>query len=232
MELRAYLAVLARRWHLVVLVPALVLLAVIAQFISTKPAYTATAQVSVIRNEEQPELTDRYKYDGYYTLLASEYALDDLVKTVRGNVFAQDVSTRIRQDTGQDVPASEIQQAITSSRLNRILTLNATSSDSKRAVLIASEAAKTLEAKGLKYFQPNGPSSASIQTIDAPTQARANTLKRVLLYGLQLVVAVFAGLVLAYLVDYLDDTLRGAEAVSGALDLPVVGLIPDGGGPR
>ena len=232
MELRAYLAVLARRWQLVALVPALVLLAIIAQIIQTKPAYTATTQVSVIRNEEQPQRTDRFKYDGYYALLASEYALDDLVKTVRGNVFAQDVAARIHQDTGQDISAGEIQQAITSSRLNRILTINATTSDPKRAVLIASAAAKTLEAKGLEYFQPNGPSSASIETIDAATEAHPDTLKRALLYGLQLVVAIFAGLVLAFLVDYLDDTLRGAEAVSGALDLPVVGLIPDGGVPR
>ena len=232
MELRSYLAVLARRWYIVLLVPALVLAAVIVQFVQSKPTYTATTQLSVLRQEEQPNLTDRFKYDGYYALLASEYALDDLVKTVQGNVFAQDVSARIQQDTGAGVDPALIQRSITSSRLNRILTINVTSTDRQQAVLIASESAKTLEAKGLGYFQPTDPSPASIQTIETATDARANTLKRLLLYVLQLLVAVFAGLVLAFLVDYLDDTLRGADAVALALDLPVVGLIPGGDGSR
>ena len=226
MELKAYLAVLARRWWLVVLVPALVFAGVVAQFLHGKPTYVASTQVSIVRNEQQPNLNTQYTYDDYYALLASEFALDDLVMTVKGNVFADDVAAQIKQDTGKDIAPKDIQQEIGSGRIHRILTIDVSDQDPDRAVLIASTAAKTLEAKGLSYFKLSDGSSVSIQTIDVATKAKANTTKRVVMYMVQLLLAVFAGLVLAFFVDYLDDTLRGVESVSGALGLPVLGTIP------
>jgi capsular polysaccharide biosynthesis protein len=94
-------------------------------------------------------------------------------------------------------------------------------------VLIASEAAKTLESNGTSYFKTTPDVSASVQTIQKPTHATVNTNKRNLLYLLQIAVAIFAGVVIALFADYLDDTLRSPEAVSTALGLPVIGLIPN-----
>lgn len=228
MGLKAYLAILARRWWLVLLVPALVFLGVVAQYATGKPTYTASTELSVVRNQQQPDLNSQYKYDDYYALLASEFALDDFVKTVRGNVFAQDVANQIQQDTGRQIKPEVIQRAITSERVHRILTINVADKNPDEAVLIAAEAAKVLEAKGLGYFKLSDGSTASIQTIEQATKAKANTFKRILLYLVQLLMALFAGVAIAFFVDYLDDTLRGAEAVSGALGLPVLGLIPVG----
>ncbi len=226
MELKAYLATLLRRWYIVVLVPVVVLAGVLVQSRSSNPTYTATAKVSVIRSSEQPN-NPNFQYDGYYQYLASEYALDDLVEVVQGNVFANDVSAQIKKDTGTTVPAGEIQGDIQSSRVNRILTLSVTSSTPDRASMIAAEATKTLEDKGTAYFKTTPDVTASIQTIQQPLGASENTSKRTVLYIMQLAVAVFAGVLIALFVDYLDDTLRTPEAVTTALGLPVIGVIPN-----
>jgi capsular polysaccharide biosynthesis protein len=76
---------------------------------------------------------------------------------------------------------------------------------------------------------PNVPSSATaIQTVQTPEGAASNVTKQRLVYLLQLLVAVFAGLVIAFLIDYLDDTIRSGETVTATLGLPVIGTIPTG----
>lgn len=226
MELKAYLNTLWRRWYIVVLVPAIVLAGVFYQSRRTNPTYTATAKMSVVRSSEQPN-NPNFQYDGYYQYLASEYALDDLVEVVQGNVFANDVSSQIKADTGQVVSPGEIQGDIQSSRVNRIMTISVTSTDPQRAQMIAAEASKTLEKKGTAYFKTTPDVTASIQTIQQPLGAAENTSKRLLLYIMQIAVAVFAGVLIALFVDYLDDTLRTPESVTTALGLPVIGEIPN-----
>jgi capsular polysaccharide biosynthesis protein len=225
-ELKAYLSTLWRRWYIVVLVPLVVLAGVLYQSRSINLTYSAQAKLSVVRSAEDPVQSQYFQYDGYYQYLASEYALDDLVQVVQGNVFTTDVATEIKKDAGVDVSAGEVQGAIQSSRVNRILTISVTSSSADRAVLIASEAAKTLESNGTSYFKTTPAVSASIQTIQKPLSAGVNSNKRNLLYLLQIAVALFAGVVIALFVDYLDDTLRSPESVSSALGLPVIGIIP------
>ncbi|HVB65788.1 MAG TPA: hypothetical protein VNE17_13720, partial [Nitrolancea sp.] len=83
-----------------------------------------------------------------------------------------------------------------------------------------------LESNGTSYFKTTPAVSASIQTIQKPLSASVNSNKRNLLYLLQIAVALFAGVVIALFVDYLDDTLRSPESVSNALGLPVIGIIP------
>jgi capsular polysaccharide biosynthesis protein len=231
-ELKDYLATLWRRWYIVVLVPVIVLAGVLYQSRHTNPTYTSQAKLSVVRAAQQSVDPSVYQYDGYYQYLASEYALDDLVQVVQGNVFANDVAARIKSDTGVDVSPGEVQGALQSSRVNRILTISATSASPERAVMIASAAAKTMEAKGTEYFKTSPNVPASIETIQQPLGAGENSSKRLVLYLMQIAVAGFAGILIALFVDYLDDSLRSPEAVSAALGLPVVGIIPGEPGAR
>lgn len=225
MELKAYLTTLWRRWYIVVLVPALVLVGVLFQSKSTSPTYTAQAKMSVVRSAQQPS-NPNYQYDGYYQYLASEYALDDLVQVVQGNVFANDVAAQIKSDTGMVISPGEVQGSIASSRVNRILTIAVTSWNPQRAVIIAEAATKTLERNGTAYFKMTPNVTASIQTIQQPLGASENTSKRLILYLLQIAVGIFAGVLIALFVDYLDDTLHTPESITTALGLPVIGVIP------
>lgn len=230
MELRDYLAVLGRRWYIAALVPVLVLAGVLVQASQTRPSYTATAQIAVTRTPEQPPpQPDFFLYDGYYAYLSSEYLLDDLVGVVRGNVFANDVARTLAATKGVQISPDEIQAAITSDRLNRILSIHATSADPNRAVLIAQAAATTLEQKGASFFGLNGPGNgANMAMVQTPAGAASNSRRQEFLQALEVLVAIFAGVLLAFLVDYLDDTLRTPETVTATLGVPVIGSIPNG----
>ncbi len=228
MELRDYLAVLLRRWWLVALVPVLVLAVTLYQSARASTTYTATARLAVTRlPEEDPSPT--FKYDEYYNFLASEYILDDFVEIVRGNVFASDVAKTIAADRGVQVSPGEVQGAISASRVHRILTIDATSATPERAEIIAQAAAKTLEEKGTSYYGFDSPQrSAVIHTIQQPSGAAPNTSRQEVLLALEVLSGLFAGVLLAFIVDYFDDTLRTPEMVSAALGVPVVARVPDG----
>jgi capsular polysaccharide biosynthesis protein len=227
-ELKEYIVILWRRWWLVVLVPLIVLIGVLYQAVGSQPAYTATTQLAVTRLPQQPA-TPEFRYDEYYNYLASEYMIDDMVNVVRGNVFAEDVSKTIAATNGVEIAPGEIQGAIDSSRRNRILTVNVTAAKPERAMMIAAAVATTLERNGTAYFGFNpAERGAIIKTVQQPLSASANTEREWLIMALEVMVALFAGVLLAFLVEYLDDTLRSPEMVSAALRIPVIGVIPGG----
>ncbi len=228
MELKAYIQILWRRWWLVALVPVLVLAGVLYQAVRSHPSYTATAQMSVTRQPEQ-DTVPAYRYDEYYNLLSSEFILDDLVDITRGNVFAGDVAKTIAEKDQVTISSGEIQGSLSSSRKNRILTINARASTPERAIMIAQAATATLEQKTTSYFGFNpAERGAIITTVQQPLSAAASTSRQQLIFVLEVIVALFAGVLLAFLVDYLDDTLRSPEMVSAALGMPVIGIIPGG----
>ncbi|MDI3339326.1 MAG: hypothetical protein QJR03_02215 [Sphaerobacter sp.] len=229
MELVDYLSVLRRRWPFVVVVPLLVLAAVLYQASQAPTTYTATVRLAVTRAPEPaPADPAFFRYDGYYAYLSSEYLLDDLVEVVRGNVFANDVSRMLVASDGADVSPGEIQGSISSERINRILSIHVTSRDPDRAVMLARAAGATLEQKAAEYFNfPDAQTAAIVAPVELPETAVANTQRQLLLLALQVIVGLFAGLLIAFLVDYLDDTLRSPEMVAAALDLPVIGTIPN-----
>jgi len=231
-ELKDYLIVLVRRWYVVVLVPVLVLGGVLYQAAHSHPSYTASTRLSVVRQPEpDPTTAPYFRYDDYYTYLASEYLLDDLVEVIRGNVFAGDVARTIAATNNLQVSPGEIQGDITGNRINRILTVSVTSTDPSRAVLIARAAGKTLEQKAGSYFGYSGPTQgAVVTTVQTADGAAPNTHRTQLLEALQVAVGVFAGVLIAYFIEYLDDRLRSPDTVTAALGLPVIGAIPSGKG--
>lgn len=96
MELRSYWRIIARRWWLPV---GLTLLTGILTLVMQKPwqerpaAYSATMRFNVgVQPERIPGV---YTYDRYYTLLTSEYLVDDLGEIVKSGLFAGAVSKRL-----------------------------------------------------------------------------------------------------------------------------------------
>ncbi len=96
MELRAYWKIVARRWWLPV---GLALAVAVITLVMQRPwqprpaAYTASMRFNVgIKPERIPGV---YTYDRYYTMLTSEYLVDDLGEIVRSQAFAAEVSKRL-----------------------------------------------------------------------------------------------------------------------------------------
>jgi capsular polysaccharide biosynthesis protein len=223
MELKVYLQALRRRWPVILALPLIVALLAIAQDVSRETTYATDARLRVISERIEGDFTDYPDDDNF---IASEYAIDDLVEAVRGNVFAAAVAERVRA-SGMEIGTEEVESAIASDREHRVLTVTVRSADPERAEAIAREATLELEASAFEYIGFPSPDSGQVVTvIDQPGEAGPDTSRARLLLILQIVAAAGAGVLLAFLIDYLDDTLHDGETTAATLGLPYLASVP------
>lgn len=231
MELAYYIEILKRRWIPAVAVPAIVGLFVLVQILISTPAYTTSSQFTVTRVPQQMEL-EEFRYNEYYLFLSSEFFVDDLVEVVLGSVFAADVHERIQAEFGVDIPPGEVQMALDSERTHRILTVDVSHDDEDSTLMIAQAATRQLNEEAATYFGFNDDErGALVETIQFPGAAMQDTSRDQVFWALQLLLAVFGGLLVGLLLEYLDDTIYSSEMVEHALGLDVIGEIPTGKGP-
>ncbi len=220
MELREYWKILRRRWW----IPALLLVLVAVASLITYRAPVTTYQASVrftIGVSADRSVTGVDPILSAYQ--ASEYIRDDFVEILHSEMFAGDVNANL-QGTGLTVSKDNISGAVEKQR--RIISMNISWGNAQQAQVIATAAAKTLETQNAKYFKQLGSDGASVTIIDGPdVSAVGPGLRERLDIPIRLALALAVGLILAFLVDYLDDTVRSAGEVE-AMGLPVLGEIP------
>lgn len=226
LELRQYWRIVWKRVWIIVALLAVVLIGSLALRPKPAPLYQATLRFLV---GVAPEacLGDHYCYDRYYTWLASEYLADDLSEVVKSSAFAEDVSAYLAQ-TGEPItiPRGAIQGSTVAEKQHRILTLRITWSNADELAAIAQAVAEVLPQHGPTYFAPIGVDRARFTLIDRPVIAPVGkSLRERLDLPIRLFLALLAGVALAFLLDYLDDTVRdGAELE--AMGITVLGEIP------
>lgn len=226
MELRAYWKIIARRWWLPVglaLLVGLISLALQRPWQPRPVSYTANMRFNVgIKPERIPGV---YTYDRYYTMLTSEYLVDDLGEIVRSQAFAGAVSARLAGQ-GISVPAGAIGGATQPGKLHRIMTVGVTWPNEQDLRPIADAIAATLTESSSAFFAQFSMEEADIRLIDPPTFGVVGRPAREQLdLPLRVLLALAAGLGLAFLLDYLDRSIRERSEVE-ALGLTVLGEIP------
>lgn len=221
MELYAYWRVIRRYLPLVLGLPLLVGLAY--PLLSTPPAthYAAGMRFVVgIAPEEVPD--DQYTYDRYYTWLTAEYLVDDLSEVVKSRSFAEDVGAQ----AGLAVPPGAIQGATSAGKLHRILSVSITWPDPEELGRLAEATQRVLTDGADAYLAQLSTESAVISLIDPPSvYPLGRSLRDRLDLPLRLALALAAGVALAFLLDYLDDTVRSRSDLR-ALGLPILGEVP------
>lgn len=226
MELKAYWRIICRRWWLPVGLTAAVLLVTLIvnrPWQARPPVYNATMRFNVgVQPERIPGV---YTYDRYYTMMAAEYLVDDLGEIVRSSVFAGAVSQRLA-DQGITVAAGAIGASTQPGKLHRIFTVNVTWGDEAQLRAIANAVVTTLTESSAAFFAQFSAAEADIRLIDAPSISRVGRPAREQLdIPLRLALALAAGIALAFLLAYLDDTVR-ERADLERLGLAIIGEIP------
>jgi capsular polysaccharide biosynthesis protein len=228
MELRAFWRVLRRRWWLPVILALLVggLSLAFQRPWQPRPVdYQATLRFNVgISPERVPGV---YTFDRYYTMLTSEYLVDDLGEIVRSQLFAQAVSEKLAA-RGITVPAGAIGASTQPGKLHRIMTLTIHWGDQEQLAAIAGAASEVLTQRSAQFFGQFSADEADIRLIDPPAiSAVGRPAREQLDLPLRLLLALSAGVGLAFLLDYLDDTVRDRQELEG-MGLPVLGEIARG----
>jgi capsular polysaccharide biosynthesis protein len=217
MELREYGKILWRRWWLLAALPLVVLLISLLTYQEPPTTYQASMRFAIGIEGAEPVLapSGEGRSDAW---LASEYLADDLSEVLKGGDFAADISTSV----GFAVPAG----TIFASREHRIMTVTMTWPDRAQVQTIAEAVAAQIEDGGAKYFPQLEGVEASAILIDGPgIGPLGRSLRDKLDLPLRLLVALFAAVALAFLWDYLDDTVRN-RADAETLNIPVLGEIP------
>ena len=227
MELRQIWHIIRRRWQLPVLLIVLTGLFSLAQmrpWQPAPPAYAASLRmlVGVLPAAE----ADIAAYDPrYYAWLTSEYLVDDFTEVVRSELFARNVSARLAQQDIQ-VPPGVIRGSAATGKQHRIITLSFTWGNAEELDAIAQAAADELTEHAPRYFSVLGTDGAGITLLDAPAVGPvAPGLRDRLELALRLFLALFAGLGLVFLLDYLDTSVRTRTDLE-EMGYAVLGEIP------
>jgi capsular polysaccharide biosynthesis protein len=227
MELRRYAEIVWRRaWIIVGLVVLTAAFSLLFGAGKVTPVHQASLRVAIGLTPEErgPGV---YTYDRYYTWLTSEYLVDSFAEVVKSQTFAQDVSARLTA-AGQplQIPAGAIQGSTVAEQVHRILTVRITWGDEAQLRAIADAAVAVLKENNARYFAQLGTAGADVVVLDMPTVAVVGPgLREKLDIPLRLFLALLAGIGLAFLLDYLDLSVRSAEELE-ALGVPVLGRIP------
>lgn len=225
MELREYLRVIRRHIWLIV---GLALVTGVGSWVfraPPAPQYQATVRFTIGVNAPSSD-----KVIGYDPILtsfqASEYIRDDFVEVIQSDAFADDVNAQLTRMgvNGIAIRKGNISGAVEKQR--RIMSLTITWNDPAQAQQIAEAAVKNLSENNAKYFAQLGAVGATVAIIDRPVVNRAGTsLREQLDIPIRIMLALLAGVALAFLLDYLDGSIRDAREAE-ALGLNVIGEIP------
>jgi capsular polysaccharide biosynthesis protein len=229
-ELRQYWQVVADR---AVVVGVTFVVALVAAFASvylvpqTSSPYQAAISLAV-----KPELTPQatpsnYPLD-YYSYVTSEYAVDDLISVVESDDFMQALRARLQGRPG-GAPSGSVKGV----KSHRVVEFTITSSSADGALSLAQAIADTLTSRqsGARYFDMFATEGQDVSVVQPPRivsqPAGRNALLNLAARGL---VGLVAGVGLAFLLEYLDDTIR-PEEVEALLGWPILGEIPGRGLP-
>ena len=225
MELRQYWHIVWKRVWIIVVLLVIVLIGSLALRTEPPPLYQATMRFLVGKVPEA-RTGDYYTYDRYYTWLSSEHLADDLSEVVKGSLFADDVSAYLAQK-GEPIAVSPgaIQGSTVAEKQHRILTLRITWDNADELAAIANAAAEVLPQNGPDYFATVGVGEASFRLFDRPVVVPVGkSLRERLDLPIRLFLALLAGVALAFLLDYLDDTVRDRAELE-AMGITVLGEI-------
>jgi capsular polysaccharide biosynthesis protein len=224
MELMLFLGVLRRRWWLV-LIPVVIVAAItIPDFLRDRGAvsggFSATIHYSAAQVLEAIPNRDGDFQDVW---LASELTVNALTDWVRTSTFVDELVSRA---AAQGVEVNPGALGIAADNERSIGQLTMSYPDSAVLQTLLNAAIDVLQTRTDQYFPQLGGQPAQVTILDVPQIAAAPPpITNRLAPFIRLGVALLAGVAIAFLIEYLDPTLRRREQIE-ALGLPIVGTLP------
>jgi len=223
MDLRSYWQILKRRWIYVIGPVAVVLILGLLTY--DKPPTNYNAGVRFIVGQE-PTLaaadSDEERLANWKT---SEYIVNTLADWVKGGQFAQLVSQELSED-GIMVAPQVIVSGTSTDSTRSMMVLSITYVDPVVLEQIMQAAANVLVNQNELGLPQLGGETAELVQLDQPiVNSISPSIINQLDLPLRIVLAIFAGIGLAFLVEYLDPTIRNGDELE-LMDLPVIGFIP------
>lgn len=213
MTLLELLHLLKKRLKLVIVLPLACALAVGGySFVAMKNTYTASVSMYVLVQHNNAN-SNTLSSD----LSASQMVTNDVATLLKSDCVVLETAKALDLEDLKGYTTS-----ITSSTISRVLTLEATGTDSQRTADIANKMAE--EVSGVTREVVNVDSVNVVDSAKVPTSPSGP--KRPLYIAVDLLAGHFAAVSIVVIVDMLNTKVRGEEDLEELLGAPVIGGIP------
>ncbi len=222
MELRRYWKILKRRWLLIAIPVAIVLLFTIVTYKSA-PSAGYNVGVNFLVSQEPGAAAMNVDENRYYNWLTSEYIVNGLTDWVISGDFKTAVSAQLAQE-GIEVPPFAF--GVVADNVRSKLALSISYGDADTLAKIMDAAIVVLTEQNASALPQLGGETAIVVQLDEPVVTPLpQSIRAQLDAPLRILVTLFAGIGLALLVEYLDPTLRDRDEAE-KLGLEIIGEIP------
>lgn len=216
MELKRYFFIVMRYWLVVLILTGIGLLAAGQYLLSNKPTFQAVTRVNLTQLPSPGDI-----YSGLYAVQAAEYATDEFTSIVGGTLFLTQVSNRLGEG-GLNLSPDELKGMLEVEKKHRILNITVHSANAENAAKVAQIVGSTLESSASDFVKPRQVVAKVVDVAPASSSGGRNLLLAVV----RVLAGFIAGVFLAFMLSYLDTTLKTKEDVQEALGLPVLSSVP------
>ncbi|HEY3315430.1 MAG TPA: Wzz/FepE/Etk N-terminal domain-containing protein [Bacillota bacterium] len=211
-DLREYFAILRRRlWAIILVTVVAVATSGIISYFFIEPVYSASTTLMVLKKDTPVD---------YTTLLMNR----QLVKTYGEIAKSRTVAEHVIADMGLGIPVSSLQAAIHVSPVKdtEIIQVSVEDTAPAEAASIANAVARDFIKQVIQIMKVE-----NVQVVDPAIEPTTPIKPRPKLnMAVAGVLGVMVGVGLAFVLEYLDNTVKSPEDVRRFLDLPVLGTIP------
>jgi capsular polysaccharide biosynthesis protein len=216
-SLRELFAVLKKRFVMIVIITVLsTVVSGVVSYSFLKPVYQASTQILVstaaagsLSSIAGISLDNDAKYiETYNVILKSPYILDQVIEELDMKTTAQSLNSLVN---------------VTQEGESQVVRISVTNNDPAQAVLIANEIAKVFQreiAELMRIDNINILSPAELPTNPVPIKPQP-----VLNMAIAFVVGLMASVGIAFLREYLDNTIKSEHDIEKLLGLPVLGAV-------
>ena len=220
LDLVAYFNVIRKRWLLVAALPLIAALtSAIISFFILKPVYQASTTLVVGKKAEATNQQPSQLLD-YNVLLANQ----QLAKTYETIAKSRTVEAAVISQLGLGLKQEEFDQKVTvnSVKNTEVLEIDVTDNNPQLAAKIADTLADKFSQAVIQIKKVD-----SVSIVDkAAVPDKPIKPKKALNVLIAFVVGLMVSIGIAFLLEYLDNTVKDAKDVESALGLPVLGSIP------
>jgi len=203
----------------VALIIAITLTAVIisgaVSFFLLTPIYQSTTQLLVSQSKDEQQL---YNYNEVQTNL-------QLINTYNVIIKSPAILDLVAKEIGLDITAQQLNEKITvgSEADSQVLNISVQDEDPQTAADIANTTATVFSKEIVNLMNVDNVSILSKATVtDGQSPIKPQPLLNI---AIALVVGLMAGVGLAFLLEYLDNTVKNEQDIEKTLGIPVLGII-------
>ena len=232
MELREYWAIVRRRWWVVAIVTGVAFVASAAIGLRGAAAYRTDMRIAISTLPSAMPASELYFDPTYYSNLNSEYLADDMSEFMHSEAFASEVRRELATGRDLNVDVNTIINSTRTKKTHRFIDVTVTSATPEDGQEIAGSISRILndQARLAQYLAALTAYGTSMKVISPPDTHRANTLPGLVSeIALRTLIGLLIGIALAFLLDYLDTSVRSRDEAEDLLRLPVLGTIPGTG---